>query len=45
MHDGESMTLRDALLRHRGEAAYVSQRFEELKKEDQEAIVEFLKSL
>jgi CxxC motif-containing protein (DUF1111 family) len=45
MHDGQSVTLREAILRHRGEAAHVSQRFEKLKKEDQEAIIEFLKSL
>ena len=45
MHDGESVTLREAILRHRGEATQVSQRVEKLKKEDQEAIIEFLKSL
>jgi CxxC motif-containing protein (DUF1111 family) len=45
MHDGESLTLRDAILRHAGEARHVSQRFEKLSKEDQEALVEFLKSL
>ena len=45
MHDGESLTLRDAILRHRGEATHVSQKFEKLKGEDQEAIIEFLKSL
>ena len=45
MHDGESPTLRDAILRHRGEATPVSQKFEKLKGEDQEAIIEFLKSL
>jgi len=45
MHDGESLTFRDAILRHRGEAAHVTQQFEKLKKEDQEAILEFLKSL
>ena len=45
MHDGESLTLRDAILRHRGEATHVSQKFEKLKREDQEAIIEFLKSL
>ena len=45
MHDGASLTLRDAILRHRGEANYISQRFEKLKKQDQEAIIEFLKSL
>ena len=45
MHDGSSPTLRDAILRHRGEAGHVSQQFEKLKREDQEAIIEFLKSL
>ena len=45
MHDGASLTFRDAILRHRGEATHVSQQFEKLKKEDQEAIIEFLKSL
>jgi len=45
MHDGESLTLRDAIMRHRGEAKHVSDRFEDLKKEDQEAILEFLRSL
>jgi CxxC motif-containing protein (DUF1111 family) len=45
MHDGESLTLRDAILRHRGEATHVSQKFEKLKGDEQEAIIEFLKSL
>jgi len=45
MHDGSSLTLRDAILRHRGEASHVSQQFEKLKREEQEAIIEFLKSL
>ena len=45
MHDGASLTLRDAIQRHRGEAIHVSQKFEKLKREDQEAIIEFLKSL
>jgi CxxC motif-containing protein (DUF1111 family) len=45
MHDGASLTLRDAILRHRGEAGHVSQQFEKLSREDQEAIIEFLKSL
>jgi CxxC motif-containing protein (DUF1111 family) len=45
MHDGESLTLRDAIQRHQGEATHVSQKFEKLKREDQEAIIEFLKSL
>jgi CxxC motif-containing protein (DUF1111 family) len=45
MHDGASLTPRDAILRHHGEATHISQRFEKLKGEDQEAIIEFLKSL
>jgi CxxC motif-containing protein (DUF1111 family) len=45
MHDGASLTLRDAIQRHHGEAAHVSQQFERLKAEDQGAIIEFLKSL
>jgi len=45
MHDGASLTLRDAILRHRGEASHISQQFEKLRIEDQEAIIEFLKSL
>ena len=45
MHDGASVTFRDAILRHRGEASDVTQRFEKLGQKDQEAIAEFLKSL
>jgi CxxC motif-containing protein (DUF1111 family) len=45
MHDGASLTFRDAILRHEGEATHVHQQFEKLKVEDQEAILEFLKSL
>ncbi len=45
MHDGESATFREAILRHAGEARHVAQQFEKLNKEDQEAIIEFLKSL
>jgi len=45
MHDGASLTFLDAILRHRGEATHVSQQFEKLKREDQEAILEFLRSL
>lgn len=45
MHDGESLTLRDAIRRHQGESSEVSRRFEKLKKEDQDAVIEFLKSL
>ncbi len=45
MHDGSSLTFHDAIQRHGGEAGHVSQKFEKLKREDQEAIIEFLKSL
>ena len=45
MHDGESHTFHDAIRRHSGEASHVTQRFEKLKAGDQEAIIEFLKSL
>jgi CxxC motif-containing protein (DUF1111 family) len=45
MHDGASLTFRDAIMRHSGEATHVTKQFEKLRREDQEAIVEFLKSL
>lgn len=45
MHDGESSTLRDAMLRHSGEAAEVTRHFGRLSKGDQAAIIEFLSSL
>jgi CxxC motif-containing protein (DUF1111 family) len=45
MHDGTSLTFRDAILRHGGEASGVTAHFENLSKADQEAIIEFLKSL
>lgn len=45
MHDGTSLTFSDAILRHRGEAAHVTERFEKLKKSEKEALIEFLKSL
>ena len=45
MHDGASVTFRDAIFRHAGEAKHVTTEFEKLKSEDQEAIIEFLKSL
>jgi CxxC motif-containing protein (DUF1111 family) len=45
MHDGASLTLREAILRHRGEATHVRQQFEKLKREEQAAIIEFLQSL
>jgi CxxC motif-containing protein (DUF1111 family) len=45
MHDGASLTLRDAILRHRGEAYDESKRFDRLSQQDQEALLEFLRSL
>jgi CxxC motif-containing protein (DUF1111 family) len=45
MHDGASLTFRDAILRHRGEASNVTKHFENLSGADQSAIIEFLKSL
>jgi CxxC motif-containing protein (DUF1111 family) len=45
MHDGTSVTLRDAILRHAGEAANVTRDFRKLAASDQEAILQFLRSL
>jgi CxxC motif-containing protein (DUF1111 family) len=45
MHDGEALTLRDAILRHAGEAEEVTRRFGKLKPKDQEALLQFLRSL
>jgi CxxC motif-containing protein (DUF1111 family) len=45
MHDGASVTLLDAILRHGGEAAHVTEKFEKLKPAEREALLEFLRSL
>src|SRR5262249_50568402 len=45
MHDGESLTLDEAILRHRGEASDVTKKFEKLSRADREALLDFLKSL
>jgi CxxC motif-containing protein (DUF1111 family) len=45
MHDGASLTLLEAITRHSGEANHVIKQFEKLKSPDQNAIIEFLKSL
>jgi CxxC motif-containing protein (DUF1111 family) len=45
MHDGASLTLADAITRHRGEANHAGEQFEKLKSQDRQAIIEFLKSL
>ncbi len=45
MHDGESTTLRDAILRHREEAHESAHHFERMSAADQQAILEYLSSL
>ena len=45
MHDGASLTFRDAILRHGGEASEVARRFRRLAERDKAAVAEFLKSL
>jgi CxxC motif-containing protein (DUF1111 family) len=45
MHDGASLTLLDAILRHRGEAGHVTEKFEKLKPGEKEALLAFLRSL
>jgi CxxC motif-containing protein (DUF1111 family) len=45
MHDGASLTLRDAILRHQGESAVETQNFQRLSKQDQDALIAFLSSL
>jgi CxxC motif-containing protein (DUF1111 family) len=45
MHDGESLTLRDAIERHKGEASDARQRFSWLSAEEQEALLAFLRTL
>ena len=45
MHDGESLTLDEAILRHGGEASDVTKKFEKLSRTDKDALLDFLKSL
>ena len=45
MHDGASLTFTDAIRRHAGEAQHVTERFEKLKPNEKEALLEFLRSL
>ena len=45
MHDGTSVTLLDAIRRHKGEAEQVTEKFEKLKAREKEALLEFLRSL
>jgi CxxC motif-containing protein (DUF1111 family) len=45
MHDGTTLTIADAILRHAGEAERAAHDFRKLGARDQAAILEFLKSL
>jgi CxxC motif-containing protein (DUF1111 family) len=45
MHDGLSLTLQDAILRHGGEAALVTRKYRKLRQEHRAAILTFLMSL
>jgi CxxC motif-containing protein (DUF1111 family) len=45
MHDGLSFTLREAILRHQGEASHVTSRFKALKGAEERALLIFLSSL
>jgi CxxC motif-containing protein (DUF1111 family) len=45
MHDGASLTFLDAILRHRGEALQIRQRFEQLSPGDKERLFDLLRSL
>jgi CxxC motif-containing protein (DUF1111 family) len=45
MHDGESIRLDDAILRHRGEAKEVTEKFRKLKPDQKADLFAFLSSL
>jgi CxxC motif-containing protein (DUF1111 family) len=45
MHDGQSVTVLDAILRHQGEAAGARSRFQALAPADREQVLTFLRSL
>jgi CxxC motif-containing protein (DUF1111 family) len=45
MHDGESLTLQNAIRRHKGEATVSSERFEQLSTTEEAQLRAFLKSL
>ena len=45
MHDGASLTVHDAIVRHRGEAGEAAEHFKHLSFADREALLEFLRSL
>jgi CxxC motif-containing protein (DUF1111 family) len=45
MHDGASLTFRDSILRHAGEASEATKNFRKLPVKDQQSILDFLSSL
>ncbi len=45
MHDGASVTLRDAILRHGGEASEATRDFRKLSAKYQQSVLDFLSSL
>jgi CxxC motif-containing protein (DUF1111 family) len=45
MHDGATVTLSDAIGRHRREGGSAARRFARLSQADREALLEFLRSL
>ena len=45
MHDGESLTMNDAILHHQGEAGDVTKRFKRLSMKDKSDLLSFLNSL
>ena len=45
MHDGASLTFRDAILRHKGEAGEVTERYQRLSHQQKEDLFQFLSSL
>ena len=45
LHDGSALTIRDAIISHRGEAARITKRFNDLPKGDKEKMLRFLNSL
>jgi hypothetical protein len=45
MHDSRSLTVEDAILRHRGEAEHVLRRFRDLTHADEQKLITFLNSL
>lgn len=45
MHDGVTVTLRDAILRHAGESSQATRDFRRLAPKDQDAVLEYLRSL